>query len=195
MPETWDGLLDEQWKGKITIRKPLESGTMRTFIGAMVERAESEDAGIEWLRKLHEATSSYPENPQLLFERVKRNEDEITVWIMPDAVLQKNRHGYPFGYYNPPNTPLLKEGIAIVKDAHHREGAGRFYEFVTTQEALIDQAETYGKIPARTDIDPEALPNWMNEQPIVPMPIDWEAFALKNEEWCERWDKEVYHGE
>ena len=43
VPQTWDDLLKPEWKGKITFRKPLASGTMRTFIGAMVLRARSED--------------------------------------------------------------------------------------------------------------------------------------------------------
>jgi iron(III) transport system substrate-binding protein len=192
VPQTWDDLLDPKWKGKIVIRKPLESGTMRTFIGAMVSRADDDDAGIEWLKRLHASTVSYPENPQLLFDRIKRNQDEITVWIVPDAVLQKNRHGYPFDYYVPEQTAVLTEGIAIVEGAPHADAARKFYEFVTTQEALIHQAEAYGKIPARTDIEASQLPDWMNEQPIVPMSIDWTEFSTKNEEWCERWDSEVY---
>lgn len=193
MPRTWDDLLDPKWDGKIVMRKPLESGTMRTFIGAMVARAESEDAGIAWLKELHDATAAYPENPQLLFERIKRNKEEITVWIVPDAVLQKNRHGYPFDYYVPAQTPVLTEGIAIIEGAPHSDAAQKFYEFVTTQEALIHQAEEYGKMPAREDIDASELPAWMSEQPIVPMEIDWQEFSKKNEEWCERWDREVYN--
>lgn len=195
VPQTWDALLDPKWHKKITIRKPLESGTMRTFIAAMVARAESEDAGIEWLRKLHEATENYMANPPLLFERIKHNEEFITVWIMPDAVLQRERHGYPFDYLIPPDTPVLTEGIAIVKGAPHREWAEKFYEFVSTREALIHQAEVYGKIPARTDIEPAELPKWMADQPIDAMDIDWSTFAQKGDEWCERWEREVYNAE
>ncbi|MEX2016374.1 MAG: extracellular solute-binding protein, partial [Candidatus Hydrogenedentales bacterium] len=192
VPHTWDELLEPQWDQKITIRKPPESGTMRTFIGGMILREGGVEAGLEWLRKLHEATRSYLETPQLLFDHLKRNEDLITVWIMPDAVLQRDRHGYPFDFVLPPDTPVLTEGIAIVKDAPHRESAELFYEFVTTQEALAHQAETYGKIPARDDVPEDALPAWMVEQPIDAMEIDWQEFSQQLPEWVRRWEQEVY---
>ena len=191
-PKSWDELLDPKWKGKITIRKPLASGTMRTFFCAMISRASSEDAGIEWLRKLHQATEAYPESPQLLYDHIKRNEDLVTVWLMADAALQRDRNGYPFGWVVPDQTPVLTEGIAIVKGAPHLELAKRFYEFVTTPEALEQQAQAYAKIPARQDIDPAKLPKWIAETKVTPMPIDWAKFADKEAAWCKRWDDEVY---
>ena len=193
VPHSWDALLDAEWDGLITIRKPLPSGTMRTFIGAMILRAESEDEGIAWLRRLHLATEKYNETPQTLFDHMKRNEELITVWIMPDAVLQRERNGYPFDFWLPEGTPVLTEGIAIVKDAPHRENAELFYEFVTSPEALAQQAAEYAKIPTRTDIDPATLPKWMVEQEVDAMPIDWGLFAEKEQAWCDRWQKEVYN--
>ena len=192
MPQTWDALLDEKWRGKISIRKPLDSGTMRTFIGASIMRAENDDAGIEWLAKLHDSTKAYLETPQLLFDHIKRNKEVISVWIMPDAVIQREMNGYPFGFFMPPDTPVLTEGIAIINNAPHREWAEKFFEFVTTQEALVHQAEEYAKIPARKDIDSSALPAWMVEQPIDAMEIDWEVFSKNVQAWCTRWEKEVY---
>ena len=145
------------------------------------------------MRKLHASTEHYAESPQSLFEHLKRNEEVITVWIMPDAVLQRERHGFPFDFFLPPQTPVLTEGIAIVRGAPHREWAEKFYEFVTTPEALAHQAEAYAKIPARGDIDPSTLPEWMVEQEVDAMVIDWGVFARKEQAWCERWEKEVFN--
>jgi len=192
VPQTWDDLLDPKWAGKITIRKPPASGTMRTFIGAMILRAESEDAGIAWLKKLHAHTKSYQESPQLLFDNIKRSEDLISVWIMPDAVLQRERNGSPFDFHLPKPTPVLTEAIAIVKGAPHRANAELFYEFVTTADAFVHQAEAYAKIPVRKDIDPARLPAWIAQETIDPMPIDWAAFAGQEAKWMDRWEKEVY---
>lgn len=192
VPQTWDELLEPQWSKKITIRQPLASGTMRTFICATILRAGDDDAGIEWLRTLHASTKTYMQSPQLLFDHMKRNEDLITVWIMPDAVLQRERNGYPFDFFLPKDAPVLTEGIAIVNNAPHRENAELFYEFVTTQEALAHQANEYAKIPTRTDIDTALLPTWMNEQEVDAMKIDWTVFAEKEQLWCDRWKAEVY---
>jgi len=192
VPQTWDDLLDPKWKDKITIRKPPASGTMRTFIGAMILRQPNEDEGIAWLKKLHEQTKSYQETPQIMFDQIKRNDELLTVWIMPDAVLQRERNGSPFDFYLPKPTPVLTEGIAIIKGAPHRANAELFYNFVTTSEAFIHQAEAYAKSPARDDIDPANLPAWMSEQTIEPMKIDWENFAQNEQRWVDRWKTEVY---
>ena len=193
IPDTWDELLDPAWKGKITLRKPLPSGTMQTFIGAMILRAPSEDEGIAWLRRFHEQREAYMENPQLLFDHIKKQEDLISVWLMPDVVLQRERNGFPFDYVIPAQTPVLTEGIALIKGAPHPELAKTFYEFVTSPESLAHQAQAYAKIPVRSDMDPKALPEWIAALVMDAMPIDWANFSANKARWCERWDAEVYN--
>ena len=190
-PRTWDDLLLPQWHRKVTLRKPSASGTIRTFLGAMILRAPNEDAGIAWLKRLNDATESYPESPQFLFDHIKRNEDLVSVWLMADIVLQRERNGYPFDGVIPPGTPVLTEGIALIKGAPHPDWAKRFYEFVTSADAMIRHSHAYAKMPARTDMDPNALPAWMRE-PIDAMQIDWPLFSKKEQEWCDRWEREVY---
>lgn len=191
VPQTWDELLEPKWRGKIVLRKPLPSGTMRTFIGAMILRAENEDAGIEWLKRLHAATKTYMENPQLLFDHIKRNPDTITVWLMADVVLQRELNGYPFDYHVPMQTPVITEGIAIVKGAPHPDWAKQVYEFLNTPEMLALQAKKFAKVPVRTDLAPNTLPEWMVKQSIDPMVIDAKAFALQEQGWMDRWEREV----
>lgn len=191
VPQTWDELLEPKWRGKIVLRRPLPSGTMRTFIGAMILRAENEDAGIEWLKRLHAATKTYMENPQLLFDHIKRNPDTITVWLMADVVLQRELNGYPFDYHVPMQTPVITEGIALVKGAPHPEWAKKVYEFVNTPEMLALQAEKFAKVPVRSDLDPATLPEWMAGQVIDPMTIDAKAFAFREQGWMDRWEREV----
>lgn len=192
MPKTWDELLDPKWRQKISLRQPLPSGTMRTFISAMIARAPSEDEGIAWLKQLHAATASYPESPNHLFDHLKKNEDRISVWLQPDIVMQRELNGFPFDYVLPEDTPVLTDGIAIIKEAPHPEWAKTFYEFVTTPEALAQQARTYAKMPARSDIDPDSLPDWMTAQEILAMPYDAARFAANEKAWCARWEREVY---
>lgn len=192
VPQTWDALLDPKWKGKISLRSPLESGTMRTFISAMVDRAETDDAGIAWLKQFHGNTGEYLGNPAMLFDHIKKNPEHISVWLMPDIVMQAVRNGFPFGYHIPEDTPVLTDGIAIVKGAPHEEWAKKFYDFVTTEEALLQQATEYAKLPARSDIDPSKLPPKLVAQPVQPMTIDWAEFAAKEKEWCDRWKAEVF---
>ena len=192
-PQTWDELLEPEWHGKITIRAPLASGTMRTFICAMVDRAPTEDEGIAWLKRLHDATEAYMDNPQRLMDHIRKNKELVSVWLLPDVVLERERNGFPGDCVVPPQTPVITEGIAIVKSAPHPEWARAFYEFVTRPEALAHQAKAYAKMPARTDLDPSALPDWVAGVTVDPMPIDWGRFAANEKAWCGRWDREVYN--
>lgn len=194
MPQTWDDLLAEKWRGRISLRRPLESGTMRTFICAMIDRAPSEDAGIDWLKQLHQQTGEYLGNPLLLFDHIKKNPGHISVWLMPDIVMQADRNDFPFDYHIPPDTPVITDGIALVAGAPNGEWARRFYEFVTEESALIHQAEKYAKLPARNDIDPSRLPPKLVARDVRAMDIDWKVFAENEAAWCARWKNEVFEG-
>jgi len=79
-----------------------------------------------------------------------------------------------------------------VNNAPHLDLAKQFYEFVTTPQALAQQAEAYAKMPARNDIDPATLPEWMTELRVDPMDIDWMRYAENEEAWMKRWESEVY---
>ncbi len=192
VPQTWDDLLKPEWKDLISIRKPLESGTMRTFIGAMILRAENEDAGIAWLGKFHESAHAYLNSPEFLYDHMKKNKDIISVWLLPDIALQRERNDMPLECIVPPETPVITEGIGVVANAPHPDWAKKFYEFVTTPEALAKQAHDYSKVPVRDDLDSAALPAWMVAQKIDALPIDWNEFAANEKRWCNRWADEVY---
>ena len=77
-PRDWNDLLDPKWKGKILIRDPLASGTLRTLFGMIlarsVEKTGDTRQGLEWLRRLDAQTKDYVLNPALLLERLNRRE-------------------------------------------------------------------------------------------------------------------------
>ncbi|RDW20797.1 extracellular solute-binding protein [Oceanobacillus chungangensis] len=198
VPKDWDDLLDPKWEDEIIIRYPLASGTMRTIYSAMIYRTykETEDTteGYEWLSKLDENTKEYSANPELMYNQIAKGVGSLTVWNMPDTVMLAEEKGYPFDYVIPESgTPVLTEGIAIIKDAPNPKAAEAFYEFVNTKEAAQLLAETYYRIPTRSDI--EDLPAWISETEIKPMDIDWALFQEKESEWMEYWDTNIKNTE
>lgn len=191
VPTTWDDLLHERFRDRIAIREPLRSGTMRTIFGAMILRAPNEEAGFRWLARLDELTRSYAADPTQLYLMLARGEADITLWNLPDAYLQATRFGHPFGWVIPPQgTPVLVDGIAIPRGAPNPERARQFYEFVTSQEALIEQAHEFHRIPVRTDIPQGSLPDWM-QQDIPAMEMDWDRLRRHESEWMRRWSEEI----
>lgn len=193
-PKDWDDLIDPKWKDELIIRYPLASGTMRTIYSAMIYRTfkDSEDpqAGYEWLKKLDANTKEYAANPEMMYNKLAKGEGTVSVWNMPDTVMLKEQKNYPFAFVIPESgTPVLTEGIAIVKDAPHPKAAEAFYEFVNTKEAAKILAEEHYRIPTRGDID--GLPAWIEETEIKEMDIDWGLFEKTSGEWMQYWDENI----
>jgi iron(III) transport system substrate-binding protein len=197
-PKDWDDVLDPKWKGKIIIRDPIASGTMRAIFGAIISRAVREtgspEAGYDWLRRLDANTKEYTLNPTILYQKLGRQEGVITLYNMPDIAALRQRLGIPVDYVIPESgTPLLVDAIAIVRGTEHPELAKRYYEFVSSQGALITAAQRFLRIPARTDIPRDSLPDWIREamQKIKPMPIDRQLLAARLDSWMQYWDANI----
>jgi iron(III) transport system substrate-binding protein len=195
-PKDWDELLDPKWRGKILIRDPIPSDTMRTIFGAMILRKWSESngpqAGYEWLRGLAANTKDYPSSWDALLNSLNRQEASVTVWNMPDVRRLVDERGYKLGFAFPRSgTPVVTDGIAIVKGAPHAEGARAFYEFVNTPESLAFAAEKFYRIPTRGDLDRSTLPEWIRALDYQRMPLDWERFRADIKSWMTHWSAEI----
>jgi iron(III) transport system substrate-binding protein len=196
-PADWDDLLDPRWKGKILIRDPLASGTMRTLFGMILVRSVKETGGTErgwqWLRGFDGQTKEYVQNPALLMEKLNRQEGLITVWELTDMLWQAKR-GAPLGYrFARSGTPVIDDSIGLVTNAKHPAEAKEFIEYVGSVEAQELAAREAFRLPARTDIPPERLPQWAREvlRDLVPADVDWKVMAENGQAWMTTWDHTV----
>ena len=168
-PKDWDDLLDPKWKGKVIIRYPLASGTMRAFFGM------------------------YEMNASVLVQRIARREGLVTVWDLPDVLLEM-RQSKDLAYVFPASgTPVIDDAIGIVKNARHREAARAFLEWVGSPEAQRLAAEKAYRLPARTDIPPAELPDWARDvvSKMVAAKLDWGLLERDLPGWMATWDREV----
>ncbi len=195
-PQDWDDLITPEWKGKIIIRDPLASGTMRTIFSSIIMREEerhgSVDAGFSWLRRLDANTKTYTADPVQMYLKIAREEGLVSLWDLPDVVIQVRHNNYPFGFIMPRSgTPMITDCIALVRGTRHRDEAIRFYEFVTSVPNLVRQADEFSRIPARTDIPRSQLPAWLDTLHIRPMNINWDTLGTHERAWMTRWYNEV----
>src|SRR5207248_11391760 len=194
-PQDWEDVLDPKWRDKVLIRNPTESDSMNVIFGAMIWRfykdSNSPAGGYDWLRRLDANVHEYTADGTLLMQKLASGEGLVSLWDMPDVRLYQEKKILKLAYVIPKSgTPVVTDGIAIVKGAPHEEEARRFYEFVNTPESLIYAALNYYRIPARTDIDRAQLPAWMNE-PFRRMPLDWELLRKEGNNWLRYWDTEI----
>jgi iron(III) transport system substrate-binding protein len=197
-PTDWDDVLAPRWKGKVLIRDPLASGTMRTIFGMIMYRSlqatHDTTQGWAWLRRLDGQTKEYVLNPTLLYNKLARQEGLITLWDMPDIEELVARTRLPIGYLIPSSgTPLVIEGVAILKGAPHGELAKQFVEFVGTTPMLTIAARKFYRLPARTDFPADSLPPHMREvrTQMRAEPLDWTLLEERTPEWMRYWDEHV----
>jgi iron(III) transport system substrate-binding protein len=169
---------------------------MRIIYSAIIQReikrTGDEDAGFRWLLKLDANTKTYAADPTQLYLKIAREEGLVTLWNLPDIILQARINGYPFGYVIPRSgTPLITDCIAIVRGTRHPEEAARFYEFVTSRESMVQQAMKFARIPTRSDIPVRELPEWISTLHLTGMEIDWTALETDEKDWMKKWDEEI----
>lgn len=196
-PRDWDDLLDPRWKGKILIRHPLASGTMRAFFGMIlarsVEQTGSTDRGFEWLKRLDAQTKGYEMNASVLVERIARREGLITVWDLPDVLLEM-RHSKGLAYVFPSSgTPVIDDAIGLVKGARHGQAARAFIEWLGSPEEQLLAAEKAYRLPARRDLPEALLPQWAREvdRSLVPAKMNWDLIERDGAGWMAKWDREI----
>ena len=199
-PQDWDELLKPEWQGKIAIREPLPSGTMRAIFFAMIYRFYREQnspaPGYDWLRRLDANTKSYSGDQTLLYLALARGEAILTLWNLPDVLLRREKDGYPFDYIVPKSgTPMVPEGLALVArkqpNPNRAELARKFYEFVTTPESFIYASKQYYRVPTRRDLDFSQIRPEFNPTQYHAMPMGWQLFADSSAAWMNYWDQNI----
>jgi iron(III) transport system substrate-binding protein len=196
-PQDWDDLLDPKWKGKLIIRDPLASGTMRAIFGLIILRGlqQTHDtaAGFDWLRRLDAQTKEYVQNPALISEKIARQEALVTVWDLPDVLISRRR-GMPVGYVFPKSgTVAIEDGIAVVRGAKHAAAARAFVDFVGSPEMQLAAARDVYRLPARLDLPADSLPDWVRDvrRRMVVTDVDWNLLAERGPQWMQWWDQHV----
>ena len=88
-------MLDPRWKGKVLIREPLASGTMRAIFGMICSPIDPGDGqprpGLRVAPPPRCADKEYVVNPTLLLEKLARREGLLTMWDLPDVLLERRR--------------------------------------------------------------------------------------------------------
>jgi iron(III) transport system substrate-binding protein len=176
----------------------MASGTMRTIFGMVIQRSIHQtgepDAGFDWLRRLDGQTREYVLNPTLLYQKLARREGTVTLWDMPDIEELRARTGYPISYiFARSGTPMVEDGVAIIRGTRNPELARRFVDFIGSEEEVLFAAREHFRLPARADLPDEALPLALRaaREVIRPEPIDWEILHERGSEWMRYWDENV----
>jgi len=196
-PRDWDDLLDPRWKGKVLIRYPLASGTMRAIFGMILARSISEtgspERGFQWLSRLDAQTKEYVMNASVLVEKVARREGLVTVWDLPDVLLEMRRSKDLAYVFPSSGTPVIDDAVGLVRGARHPREAQALIEWIGSPEAQLLAARNAYRLPARKDLPSGELPDWAREveKKMKPAKMEWDLIEREGQAWMARWDREV----
>ena len=196
-PADWAELLAERWRGKVLIRDPVASGTMRTIFGMVLARSVADTgdsgAGFDWLRRLDGQTKEYVHSPALLHQKMVRQEGLVTMWELTDILFQRLRGG-PLGYRFPASgSAVIDDSIGLVKGSRQPQAARAFIDWVGSREAQLLAAEKAFRLPARQDLPADQLPEWAREAlaELVTAEVDWQLIEREGAQWMNLWDRNV----
>src|SRR5207245_1488036 len=160
-PRDWDDILQPRWKGKVLIRYPLASGTMRAIFGMILARSVAEtgspERGFDWLRRLDGQTREYVMNASVLVEKIARQEGLVTVWDLPDVLLEMRRSKDLAYVFPASGTPIINDAVGLVRGARHANEARALIAWLGSPEAQQLAVENAYRLPARTDLAPDRL--------------------------------------
>lgn len=197
-PTEWRDAGNPRWRGRVVLRDPMGSGTMRAIFGAIMQQSIAStgktDSGWALLRRIDANTQEYTQTPARMYDKLSSGEAWITLYNMPDIAALAQQTGTSVKYTVPESgTPVLVDGIALVKGSNNRTFGMRYIEFVTSQQSLAFAADSLRRIPVRTDISDAALPEWVIEARvgIKAIPLDNGLMTDSLDVWMKAWDAVV----
>ena len=141
IPKTWDELALPQWKGQIEMWDPADSGTSMLFLAAAIQRYKKpngdESAGWEYLTKVFHNLKRYTREGKPAFS-VARGDTKIGLHFESQYLefLDQQRGDDQLSHvqdniawYLPPESPVIADAIALIKDCPHPENGRRFIDF------------------------------------------------------------------
>ncbi|MCA9440297.1 MAG: extracellular solute-binding protein [Candidatus Omnitrophica bacterium] len=196
-PTDWMDLADPKYKDRLILRFPIPSDTMRTIFFGIIDRSlkgtGDVEKAFEWMKGVDANTKEYLNGGEQVFRKMAQRVGDISMWTLSDIMLQKSKYDYPFEIVYPQSgSPVILDGIALVKGCQHPEAAKAYYEFVTSTTSAARLAnEPYYRIPTRKDIPEKDLPDWMGDLQYTSQELDWDLYREKMNDWMQRWDTEI----
>src|SRR5439155_9150157 len=93
--------------------------------------------GMAWLRRLDGQTRAYVLSPLLLIQKLAKQEGLVTLWDLPDALIERGR-GLPLDYTLPTSgTGVIDDPSGLVKGPRHAAAAELFIDWAGSDEALL----------------------------------------------------------
>jgi iron(III) transport system substrate-binding protein len=190
IPKGWEDLTNPVYKGYIVMSNPASSGTGFLSVSSILQNAASEEAGWDYLTKLHENIAQYMHSGSRPCKAAGQGEFPIGISFDYRAVSQKN-DGEPIQPVFPvEGSGWDVESNALVKKAEIKDASKVFLDWAISPEVMAKYAQNFSITSVKTDV---ALPEGFPADPEAQLADNDLRWAAANrdrilEEWTKRYD-------
>jgi iron(III) transport system substrate-binding protein len=138
-------------------------------------------------------TKEYVVNASILCEKVARREGLVTIWDLPDILLEKQRSSALAFVFPKSGSPVIDDAVGLVKGARHPVEARALIEWLGSPEAQLAAADKAFRLPAREGLREVKLRGGARDtrRALVPARLDWDEIEREGSVWMARWDREI----
>ncbi|MDS0297261.1 thiamine ABC transporter substrate-binding protein [Halogeometricum sp. S1BR25-6] len=191
-PETFDGLLRDQYAGDLLTQNPVSSATGKAFLLHTI-KAKGEDGYLDYWGNLQENGVRVLEDWTASYTAYSNGEAPMVVSYSTDQVyaneegenLAKHQLRFPNGqgYANP-------EGMAMFEGTDRPELARTFMDFVLRPEVQAEIAVRNVQYPATTTAElPESFAQYAQEPPEA-VTFNYDTLRDNLSEWTSAWERQ-----
>lgn len=192
-PKDWSELANPEYQGKLVFRNALSSSARATYSALLqqYERDSKLDAGWNFLKAMDANTKQYYGSGSLMFQAVGRKEAAVSFMVLNAIIDNKLKNKMPLEVIDATSgSPVITDGIALIKGAKHPNAAKAFIEFTGSAKIQALLANKFNRLPTHPDALADS-PKWMAESTFKIMDVDWLDLAAKQSAWIQKWDSEI----
>ncbi|MBD7915380.1 extracellular solute-binding protein [Clostridium sp. Sa3CUN1] len=192
-PKDWSDLTKEEYKDLLVFRNGLSSSAKAMYASLLYgfDKENKLDDGFEFMKALDKNTKKYFNSESLQFQAIGRKEAAITFAPLSSIISNRDENNIPLEIVDAESGSLIiTDGIAVIKNAPHKNAAEAFLEFAGSPEIQAELANNFNRMPTLSEAL-ENSPAWMSENKYKAMDVDWTVLAEKQSTWIQKWDSEI----
>lgn len=191
LPTSWAALLDPKLKSQVSTAHPSTSGTAFTTLWTQVTRLGSEDAGLDYMKKMHANVLQYTKSGTAPGQIAGRGEVAVGIVFSHDCVLYKERGMTDLEVSFPSEgTGYEVGGVAVIKGAKNLEGAKQYVNWALSAESQ-EIGPTVGSYQLHTNPEAKNDPRMVDLSTVKLVDYNFEKAAAAKKALTARFDAEV----
>lgn len=190
VPDSWDSLLVPQLEGQVSTAHPSTSGTAFTALWTQVTRLGSEDAGLGYMKQLHQNVLQYTKSGTAPGQVAGRGEVAVGLVFSHDCVLYKEQGMDLVVSFPKEGTGYEVGGVAVVKGAKNTAAAQKYVDWAITAEAQ-EVGPTAGAYQVHTNPKAKTDERMVKLEDVKLVDYDFDQASAAKKALTTRFDAEV----